>query len=230
MFTSSQFRKGENVVRVHLHSLDRVSGTPIGQPSFNVPDALLNAFDETRPVYVVLENFINDASVTTYNTGTAYNVQALSNVTLGIPPYLNNPGNNDASTILNFSNTSNFVPTNVATHQKYVETNQQGSSTFIISWDNMPTLNHVFGSSGLYNSVLCTFARGAMARTTFMNNITVDTLGIPLDARSLRNSKVWNFRFNQLWTTSTLNGFDLGNFMISLVFYQKPSDVANNCA
>ena len=62
MLDTKQKLHGENTVRILLHYADRVTGTSLSQPSFNMTrflDVVRSTFDMSRPVYFFVDRFMN---------------------------------------------------------------------------------------------------------------------------------------------------------------------------
>lgn len=226
MYNSRQYQRNENIVRIHLDSASRISGTTLATPSFQIPDFYVSSFDINRPVYCVFENFVNDQGFFITKTGTQYNVQGLSNLTGIMPPYTT-PLPTDNVSLISFSNHNTYVTTNLATHQKYVESTSLNSIPVVVTWDNMPCgPGHSFSTNPSFHNSIAAFQYGPNGRTQFSLTTTCDTLGIPLDSKSLRSSSVWNFKLMYL-NGNPVTIFDIGNYMMTLCFFQKPTDAKN---
>lgn len=172
MLSSKQKKKAANALRVNLSAYDKSSGLYTdGNPTFNINlEGFLDTFDQTRPVYVALENFVAQT----------------------VPSY----------------------------------------GVYYISWENMPVAGVQYATSyttdrrpHMYNVLGIMQGNGTTHKIA-----TSDTLGIQLNTNQLLANTQWTFRINQ-YNGGIVNGgsvstpCDIGNYMFTLVFWQKEEDV-----
>lgn len=172
MLSTKQKKRSANVVRVHLSAYDKVSELySDGNPTFNVNlEGFYDAFDQSRPIYVALENFVAQTT----------------------PSY----------------------------------------GVYYLSWENMPVIGQQYATTW------------SPIRRAHMNNVLAilnglgtthkvassDWLGIRLNPTQLLANTQWTFRVSQYNGVAISGGsasvpVDIGNYMFTLVFWQKDEDI-----
>lgn len=209
------------------------AGLPTVAVIINSTTGILTFSTPVSPVHTVKFSGTNSAAVvmgfvnTTNYAATAGVVTSPSSVniiatTIGVSRVRSNVNpqfNVDLERILDTFD--EMKPTYIALENFVCQTNPTAYIIYSLIWNNMPARQ--WASSTAFNNVIGTFAGGGNGNAR-MNNLTSDTMGIPVRLSSLTSMKTWEFSFRRVTAVEIDADIDLGSYMFSMLVWQRPDD------